>query len=369
MSTKRQLSDDERVAWLRLSQSENIGPITFQQLVHRYGTATKALEALPEISQRGGLKRHLKICAKDVAELQLAKASNLGAQFVAMGEHGYPLYLPHIPAAPPLLCVMGNLDLAELDAVGIVGARNASAIGMKFTRQIARALTDAGLLVVSGLARGIDTAAHEASVQVHTAAVIASGIDYFYPPENEKLQRLIGERGFLITEMLPGTAPKAEHFPRRNRIISGISRAVIVVEAALRSGSLITARFASEQGREVFAVPGSPLDPRSEGTNKLIKDGANMLTSVEDVFDALRSMRPPHHGMLFEGNIETSPLSPEFDVSERNHVLNFLSPTAIETDDLIRESGMSAEKVLAVLLELEIAGRALRHVGGRVSLT
>ncbi len=369
MSTKRQLSDDERVAWLRLSQSENIGPITFQQLVQRYGTATKALEALPEISQRGGLKRHLKICAKDVAELQLAKASNLGAQFVAMGEHGYPLYLQHIPAAPPLLCVMGNLDLAELDAVGIVGARNASAIGMKFTRQIARALTDAGLLVVSGLARGIDTAAHEASVQVHTAAVIASGIDYFYPPENEKLQRLIGERGFLITEMLPGTAPKAEHFPRRNRIISGISRAVIVVEAALRSGSLITARFASEQGREVFAVPGSPLDPRSEGTNKLIKDGANMLTSVEDVFDALRSMRPPHHGMLFEGNIETSPLSPEFDVSERNHVLNLLSPTAIETDDLIRESGMSAEKVLAVLLELEIAGRALRHVGGRVSLT
>jgi DNA processing protein len=256
-----------------------------------------------------------------------------------------------------------------MDAVGIVGARNASAIGMKFTRNIARALTDAGLLVVSGLARGIDTAAHEASVEVHTAAVIASGIDYFYPPENEKLQRLIGERGLLITEMLPGTAPKAEHFPRRNRIISGISRAVIVVEAALRSGSLITARFASEQGREVFAVPGSPLDPRAEGTNKLIKDGANMLTAIDDVLDALQTMRPPQHGIFSEGTIETSPLPPVFDLSDRENILTLLSPTAIEIDDIIRESAMSAEKVMGVLLELEIAGRVTRHAGGRVSLS
>ncbi len=368
MSSKTKLADDEKLNWLRLSQSENVGPITFHQLLQRYGTATKAIDALPDISRRGGLKRALKIFSKIEAEQVLEKARQVSAQFVATGEHGYPPYLQHIPSAPPLLCVMGNLDLAEKDAVGIVGARNASAIGLKFTRQIARALTDAGLLVVSGLARGIDTAAHEASVEAHTAAVIASGIDYFYPPENEKLQRLIGERGLLITEMLPGSVPKAEHFPRRNRIISGISRAVIVVEAALRSGSLITARFASEQGREVFAVPGSPMDPRAEGTNKLIKDGANMLTSVEDVFDVLRSMRPPQHGMLFESNIETSPLTPVFDASDRDHILGLLSPTAVETDDFIRESGMAAEQVLAVLLELEIAGRAIRHAGGRVSL-
>lgn len=361
-------ADDEKLNKLRLSQSENVGPITFQQLLQKYGTATKAIEALPEISLRGGLKRPLKIYSVDAAEMDMAKARKLNAQFVGVGERGYPPYLQHIPSAPPLLCVMGNLDLAYIDAVGIVGARNASAIGMKFTRTIARALTDAGLLVVSGLARGIDTAAHEASVEVHTAAVIASGIDYFYPPENEKLQRLIGERGLLITEMLPGTAPKAEHFPRRNRIISGISRAVIVVEAALRSGSLITARFASEQGREVFAVPGSPLDPRSEGTNKLIKDGANMLTSIDDVLDVLQTMRPPQAGRLFEGNIETSAAPAEFDTSERDHILNLLSPTAIETDDIIRESGVVAEKVMAILLELEIAGQAIRHAGGRVSL-
>jgi DNA processing protein len=368
MSSKRQLSDAERLNWLRLSQSENVGPITFQQLLQRFGTATKAIEALPEISLRGGLKRPLKLYSTTEAERDFDRAHQLNAQFVAIGEHGYPPYLEHIPAAPPLLCVMGNLDLAVTDAVGIVGARNASAIGMKFTRSIARALTEAGLLVVSGLARGIDTAAHEASVEVHTAAVIASGIDYFYPPENEKLQRLIGERGLLITEMLPGTAPKAEHFPRRNRIISGIARAVIVVEAALRSGSLITARFASEQGREVFAVPGSPLDPRAEGTNKLIKDGANMLTSIDDVLDVLRTMQSPQHGVLFESNIETSPIQADFDISERDHILNLLSPTAIETDDVIRESGIAPEKVMAILLELEIAGRALRHAGGRISL-
>ena len=203
---------------------------------------------------------------------------------------------------------------------------------------------------------------------MQTAAVIASGIDYFYPPENEKLQRLIGERGLLITEMLPGTAPKAEHFPRRNRIISGISRGVIVVEAALRSGSLITARYASEQGREVFAVPGSPLDPRAEGTNKLIKDGATMLTSIADVLDALQTMSPPPQALLYEAESYANPLPVTVDGSERDHVMQLLSHTAIEMDDVIRESDMSAEQVMAVLLELEITGRAIRHAGGRVSL-
>jgi DNA processing protein len=362
----RVLADDEKLNWLRLSQSENIGPVTFQQLIQRYGTATIVIDALPEISQRGGLRRSLKIYPKESALRDIERAQKHAAQFVASGERGYPPALTYIPGAPPLLCVAGKLDLAHMPAVGIVGARNASAIGMKFTRSIAHALSEAGLLVVSGLARGIDTAAHEASVETHTAAVIAGGIDNFYPPENEKLQRRIAETGLLISEMLPGTAPKAENFPRRNRIISGISKVVIVVEAALRSGSLITARFAAEQGREVFAVPGSPLDPRCEGTNRLIKDGANILTSVNDVIDALSMMRSEPIGSLLES---TLPSSGNIGADEREHIVALLSPTAIETDDLIRESGFASETVLGILLELEIAGRALRHAGGRVSRT
>ncbi len=367
MTQSRQLSDSERLNWLRLSQSENIGPITFQNLLGRYGTATKALEALPDVSSRGGLKRSLKIYSEEQAEQDIARVAKLSAQFVAMGEHGYPPLLNHIPSAPPLLCVAGNLNLANMPTIGIVGARNASALGMKFTRQIARALTEAGLLVVSGLARGIDTAAHEASVDVNTAAVIAGGIDNFYPPENENLQRRIAETGLLMSEMRPGTAPKAEHFPRRNRIISGVSQAIVVVEAALRSGSLITARFAAEQGRDVFAVPGSPLDPRAEGTNRLIKDGAAMLTSVDDLIRTLQEMRAPNATELFETHEIPNLSQITVDKQDHDHVYNLLSPTAVEIDDLIRESGLSADQVLATLLELEIAGRALRHPGGRVS--
>jgi DNA processing protein len=367
MRDLKKLDDEEKLNWLRLSQSENVGPITFQQLLSRFETATKAIEILPELSQRGGLKRALKIYAKDKAEADIERAHNLSAQFVCMGELGYPPYLEHIPAAPPLLCVAGNLALADMEPVAIVGARNASALGLKFTRTISRALVDAGLLVVSGLARGIDTAAHEASVEVNTAAVIAGGIDSFYPPENEKLQARIAERGLLITEMVPGTAPKAEFFPRRNRIISGMSRAIIVVEAALRSGSLITARFAAEQGREVFAVPGSPMDPRAEGTNKLIKDGANMLTSIDDVLSTLSLMQSSPRMTFAEPEIEATPFQFSISNSDRELISNLLSPTAIATDDVIRESGMRADQVLAILLELEIAGRALRHAGGRIS--
>jgi DNA processing protein len=367
MTAMRQLSDLERLNWLRLSQSENVGPITFQQLVSRFGTATAAIDALPELSQRGGLRRSLKICSVEQAETMFARAAKYDATFVGINERGYPPALVHIPSAPPLLCVSGNLDLAQMSSIGIVGARNASALGLKFTRAIARALTDAGLLVVSGLARGIDTAAHEASVDVHTAAVIAGGIDNYYPPENEKLQRQIAERGLLITEMPIGTAPKSEHFPRRNRIISGMSRAIIVVEAALRSGSLITARFAAEQGRDVFAVPGSPLDPRAEGTNRLIKDGATMLTSIDELITSLGEMQATPRTQLLEPDVLFNEMPISVGEAERDHVFGLLSPTALETDDIIRESGMSADQVLAVLLELEIAGRAMRHAGGRVS--
>ena len=367
MSERHQLSDQERLDWLRLSQTENVGPVTFQQLLKAYKTASAAIEALPELSSRGGRRKPLKFYSIEAAEQDIARARTIGARFVAMGELGYPPDLTHVPSPPPMLCVSGKMDLAETNSVAIVGARNASASGMKFARQLAHGLCEAGLLVVSGLARGIDTAAHEASVNAQTAAVLAGGLDHYYPPENEKLQRAISERGLLISEMPPGTAPKAEHFPRRNRIISGMAKAVIIVEAAMKSGSLITARFAAEQGREVFAVPGSPLDPRCEGTNKLIKDGANILTSIDDVLQALNTPRYINNGQLFETEA-TSPAPPtQIGSSEREHVAQLLSPSPIETDDLIRESGLPAAQIITILLELELAGRAIRHAGGRIS--
>jgi DNA processing protein len=366
MGAARKLSDEERIAWLRLARTESIGPITFHDLLQRFGSASAAIDALPDLARRGGRTRTISVYARARAEDELAAAARVKAQVVAAGERGYPPFLRHVHGAPPLLCIAGNPDLADMDSVAIVGARNASALGLKFTRMIARTLADNHILVASGLARGIDTAAHEASLHHATAAVLAGGIDHIYPPENEKLHREIGERGLLISEMPPGTAPKAEHFPRRNRIISGMSRAIIVVEAALRSGSLITARFAAEQGRDVFAVPGSPLDPRAEGCNRLIKDGAQILTSVEDVLDALRMVPRPAAGLFLE------PAAPEphteTSESDRDHLLTFLSPTETHVDDLIRESRLPAEVVTALLLELEIAGRVNRAKGGRVAL-
>ncbi len=362
------LSDEERINWLRLTRSENVGPVTFRNLLERYGTATKAISALPDLARKGGQTQPVRIYSKAQAEDDIARAHAVNAQFVAAGEKGYPPYLRHIHAPPPMLCVSGSLELATRDAVAIVGARNASALGMKFTRMIAAHMVEAGLLVVSGLARGIDTAAHEASLAAGTAAVIAGGIDHYYPPENEKLQRTIAERGLLLTEMVPGTAPKSEHFPRRNRIISGMARAVIVVEAALKSGSLITARLANEQGREVFAVPGSPLDPRAQGTNKLIKDGANILTTAEDVVEVLSAAMPPKHQIFLEGLDFDALPEPEIANTDRQLVLSLLAPTEIETDDLIRESKLEVQQVLAILLELEVAGRVIRQTGGTVAL-
>jgi DNA processing protein len=360
------LDHQQRRDWLRLSQCENVGPTTFRHLIGRFGTAAAALDNLPDLSRRGGLKRPLRLFSLEAAEAALERADALGAGFVVVGEEGYPPLLFHVANAPPLLCVMGQRSLASLDTVAIVGARNASAGGLRFARQLAADLSEAGFLVASGLARGIDTAAHEAAPGGRSAAVIAGGIDNVYPPENAELQRLVSRQGLLITEMLPGAVPRAEHFPRRNRIISGMSRAVIVVEAALRSGSLITARLAGEQGREVFAVPGSPLDPRSEGTNKLIKDGAALVTSAEDVIQALRqgysavtAMEAPHEA--FESEVEVTQ-------NDRLRVLSLLSHSAVDIDDVIRESRLPVASVLAILLELELAGKALRSARQKVSL-
>jgi DNA processing protein len=364
-----QLSDQERLSWLRLTRTDTIGPATFHKLIKRYKTATRALEELPKLTAKAGGARGLTLFPIEKAEREIAACHSFGARLVAFGEADYPLNLMHIDGAPPLLCMAGQIDLVHRESVGIVGARTASASGRKMARILAHGLAEAGILVTSGLARGIDTAAHEAAGPHRTAAVIAGGIDHRYPPENSDLQNAIARDGLLMTEMAIGTAPRAEHFPRRNRIISGMSRAVIVVEAALRSGSLITARFANEQGRDVFAVPGSPLDPRCEGTNKLIREGAILLTSVDELLHHLQQQLPPEQSQLFEPDDE--PLLPpdeDADDASRREVLSLLSANAIEVDDLIREANCSPETVMAILLELEVVGKLVRSKGGRVAL-
>ena len=361
------LDDARRIDWIRLSHSENVGPQTFRMLMRKYGSAGKALEALPQLSLRGGMKRTLRVMSVEAAETALTKARELGAQFVVAGETGYPALLQHIDDAPPLLCVQGDVTLVDRESVAIVGSRNASAAGLRLARQLAAELSEEGYLVTSGLARGIDTAAHSATPNAMTAAVIACGVDVFYPPENEGLQRQIGQHGLVCTEFLPGTAPNAKHFPRRNRIISGMSRAIIVVEAALRSGSLITARQAGEQGRDVYAVPGSPLDPRAEGTNRLIRDGANIITSTQDLIESLKNSG----GSMTQGNLfETTDAEIAEDVgdNERRRILTLLSPTPVDVDDIVRESGFRPAVVMAVLLELELAGVVSRSARQQIQL-
>jgi len=289
------LNRHQRLSWLRLIRSENVGPATFRALVNEFGGAEAAIAALPMLSRRGGRAHEIRLCTEAEAEAELEAAESLGASLVAIGEPGYPPALAQVDAPPPLLYAKGRLDLADIPIVAIVGARNGSAVGQKFTRQLATELALEGFVIASGLARGIDTAAHLAALEHGTIAVLAGGVDIVYPPENEDLQRAIGERGLLISERSPGFAPRGKDFPRRNRLISGISLGVVVVEAAERSGSLITARFAGEQGREVFAVPGSPLDPRSAGTNNLLKQGAGLVTCARDILEVLAPIlgRPP----------------------------------------------------------------------------
>jgi len=357
----------EKLAWIRLAMSENVGPASFRMLVARFGSATAALEALPQISRRGGLARPLKVFEAAHAEAAFERASQIGAHFVTWNEPGYPSLLREIELPPPFLTVKGDLFLAERRSLAIVGARNASALGCKFARNLAAELGAAGYGIVSGLARGIDTAAHQGAFASGTIAVLAGGIDVIYPPENASLHEKIGEAGLLISEMLPGTVPRGTHFPRRNRIISGASLGVIVVEAALRSGSLITARLAGEQGRDVFAVPGSPLDPRAAGTNRLIRDGATLVTSAEDIlqaYDTMTSIRPhpPRDG--FSHDLSEDQASE----SDRARIRDLLSPAAVDLDTLIRESGVPPSVVMTVLLELELSGKIMRQSGQLVSL-
>jgi DNA processing protein len=369
------LSNAERRDWLRLSRSENVGPASFRLLMARFGSAEAALDALPDLSRRGGLNRSIRIYGREDAERDLERAEVLGARFIARDEPDYPPLLRHIEQAPPLICLKGRTELFAMPAVAVVGTRTASALGRKFARELSFALGKARLLVVSGLARGIDTVAHEASIETGTVAVLAGGIDVIYPPENETLYHAIAERGVLATEMTPGTVPRAESFPRRNRLISGISLGVLVVEAALRSGSLITARLAGEQGREVFAVPGSPLDPRCAGTNKLLREGATLVTGASDVIDVMRDLDGRARRDA-SGFVESAPLEhdePDTDAGPepdlRARIIDLLGSSSVEIDDLIRESRAPAQAVLTVLLELELAGRLERFPASRVGLT
>jgi DNA processing protein len=357
-------SSEDQLARLRLIRSDGIGPITYRQLLARFGTADAALDAIPDLARRGG-GRVPRIASRAEAEREMARVAEFGARYLFLGQGLYPALLAEIESAPPALIVKGDLGLIERPAVAMVGARNASAAACRFARQLAGALGEAGLVVVSGLARGIDTAAHDGALASGTMAVIAGGIDVVYPPENGERQQAIAAQGLLVAEQPPGIEPRARHFPYRNRIIAGLAQGTIVVEAAPKSGSLITARYAADYGREVMAVPGSPLDPRAQGCNGLIRQGATLIQNAEDVLESLRPFAPARVAQpttQFQGE------SADADEAERRAVLDLLSPTPVPVDEIIRQSGLPAGTVHIALLELELAGRLDRHAGGRVAL-
>jgi DNA processing protein len=359
------LTDAERINWLRLIRSDNVGPRTFRSLINHFGSAKAALARLPELAQRGGASRAGRIGTEDEAHAELVASKRLGVSLVAPDEAGYPPRLAMVDDAPPLLGIRGSVEALMRPMIAIVGSRNASGAGLKFAGQLAHDLSDAGFLIASGLARGIDQAAHRASLDGGTLAVLAGGHDRIYPPEHENLLASLLASGAAISEMPLGHVPRARDFPRRNRLISGSAVGVVVVEAAHRSGSLITARIANEQGREVFAVPGSPLDPRAAGTNDLIKQGATLITEAADVITAVEPiMERPIELREPDGS---NP--PDFvpDANERARIVDLLGPSPVSLDDLIRMSGASPATLRVVLLELELAGRLERHGGGLVS--
>ncbi|MFC3705771.1 DNA-processing protein DprA [Devosia honganensis] len=364
------LTSAQRIAWLRLVRTENVGPVTFRQLLNRFGSAEAAIASLPELSRKAG--RPLRVISQAQAEDEIAGIARYGARLVAQGEADYPGHLLHIAGAPPLVTMAGGERLDWHRTVGIVGARNASSAGVKMTRILAGDLGARGYSVVSGLARGIDTAAHRASLSTGTIAVLAGGFDHMYPRENIPLAHdILDNGGALLTEMPLGWEPRARDFPRRNRLVSGLSLGIVVVEAAKRSGSLITARLALEQNRDVFAVPGSPLDPRAEGGNALIRQGAHLVTDAQDVIDILGSADPARE-KLFEPewrpdeSVEVNYLPPAED--DRARLLEALSPTPVEVDELIAQTGIAPHTMQILLLELDLAGQVEWASGQLVGL-
>ena len=364
------LSDRQRLAWLRLIRTPNVGPASFRDLINRFGSAQTALEMLPELVQSAGSRRPLRIPAESEIIREMDHAARIGARFVCIGEPDYPPLLKRIEHPPPVLAVLGDGPVPRLPAVSVVGARNASVAGTRLAAALSMQIGQAGYAIVSGLARGIDTAAHRGSIATGTIGVLAGGLDKPYPPENETLCREIVDRGGAIVSEMPfGWQPRAQDFPRRNRIVAGMALGLLVVEAAKRSGSLITARLAGEMGRLVFAVPGSPLDPRAGGTNGLLKDGATLTTEANDVLDAIAPLGGTSCTIelpLEEPADLSAAATPHED--QRLLVVNALGPTPVEVDEIIRHTALNPAQVQMILLELDLAGRLERHAGGHVSL-
>ncbi len=383
----RTLSPTEKLDWLQLARSGGVGPRTFFKLLDRFGSARRAFEELPRLAREAGSEEQWRRCPRAEAEAESEALERLGCELIAKGEPGYPERLAEIADPPPLLIVLGRIELLAAAGVAVVGARNASANGRMFAKGLAGELAAGGLVVISGLARGIDTAAHEGALAAGgaTIAVIASGIDVPYPEDNAGLMARIAETGAVVTERPPGSVPQARHFPRRNRLIAGLSLGVVVVEAAPQSGSLITARLAAEQGREVMAVPGSPLDPRHRGTNQLLRDGATLIETAADVRAALGPFqvapeasrtKPKPRRMASERRPSPTAPPPKVpttaapatsgDLADR--VRERLGPEPLLVDELIRQCHASTAEVQRALLELELDGRIERHPGNRVSL-
>jgi DNA processing protein len=372
----RDLSDQERRDWLRLYRSENVGPVAFRRLLSRFGSAAAALSALPDFARCGGAKRPIAVAAAALAERELAEIGRLGGRLLALPDADYPEALRALSDAPPVLCALGRVELLRAPCVALVGARNASTHGLRMAAKLAHDLAAMGYVVVSGLARGIDAAAHAGAGAASTVAVMAGGADFVYPRDNQRLYDEIRERGCIVSEMPPGIEPQARHFPRRNRIVSGLTLGVVVVEATTRSGSLITARLAAEQGREVMAVPGFPADPRAAGPNRLIKDGAALVEGAEDVAAALARPRVP---TLFEpaGESEEPPIPSRFSASDgndgspetrRERLLESLTTAPLPVDVALRRCQLSAAEGAVALLELELAGRIERLPGQMIAL-
>jgi DNA processing protein len=361
------LAPDEKFAWLRLIRSEAVGPVTFWALLERFGTAQRAVEALPRLAQRAAAKRPIALASEATCRAEAALGEAIGARLVAFGEADYPAHLARLDPAPPLLWIKGNRGVLQKPCVAVVGARNASALGRKFASDIALELGKAGFSVASGLARGIDAAAHAGSLSTGTIAAMAGGVDQIWPPENGKLAEDLQQFGCLLSEMPLSLEPQARHFPRRNRLIAGLSLGVVVVEAALHSGSLITARYAVEANREVFAVPGSPLDPRARGSNDLIRQGAILTEGIDDILQVLapslaapaRPLAPPPPPLVA--------MDADGDPKLQRQLAALLGPAPTDIDELVRQTGAPAAAVAAALLELELAGHLTRHPGRQVS--
>jgi DNA processing protein len=356
-------AEDDFFDCLRLLRSRRVGIVTYRRLLNEHGSARNALDALPEVARSAGVADY-QVCPIGVVEAEFRAARAAGAFLLAQGSPDYPALLSEISDAPPLLWAIGRRDLLHRPMVALVGARNASSLGTRMAKALASELSQAGIVVVSGLARGIDTAAHLASLSDGTLAVQAGGVDVIYPAENTKLAEDIGKQGLRLSEMPMGVQPQARHFPARNRIISGLAQAVVVVEAAAKSGSLITARNALDQARDVLAVPGHPFDARAAGCNMLIRDGALLVRSAQDVIEAIGTIAPPQSTLA----LETPPEKPVRTLREtaalHSQILARLGPSPVAEDQLIRDLATSSSRVAPAIMDLELDGKIKRHAGG-----